>query len=442
MGPVTHPQAPAPPTRVRHVVLGTACTLAILIYVQRQGFVASTPYIKADLRLSDELMGYLGSVWLIAYGAFQVPGGLLGDRLGARHMLTLLVLGWSVAVGAVALIVGLPPGGWVPFAALAALQFVFAGFQAGGFPGLARVVADWIPSRQRGSAQGMIWTFSRLGGALAPVLVVWLITGVFGGWAAPCLILFAVGLVWCAAFWPWFRDRPADMPKVNAAELALIAADRPEPAGPRPAVSWRRFLGSRNVWALCLMYGFVGFAGNFLTRLLNIYLRDHRHLGDQTTAVLAGLPLACGVVSCLAGGLLSDWLVRRTGSRTWGRRAVGGTTLALASLACLLPIWAGEVWLIGLAFGAWMFFSDGMMGPAWASCADVGERYAGTLSGAMNMTGAFMGAAGMALAGRLLDRHDYDLMFVVFAASYGLAALCWLGVDVTKPLVPRNEPEA
>ena len=117
---------------------------------------------------------------------------------------------------------------------------------------------------------------------------------------------------------------------------------------------------------------------------------------------------------------------------------MGFPTLALAGLACLLPICANEVWMLAIAFSAWFFFNDGMMGPAWASCADVGERYAGTLSGAMNMTGAFMGAIGMALAGKLLREGEYDLMFTVFACSYGLAALCWLAVDVTKPLTKAN----
>ena len=79
-----------------------------------------------------------------------------------------------------------------------------------------------------------------------------------------------------------------------------------------------------------------------------------------------------------------------------------------------------------------------MLGPAWASCADIGERYAGTLSGAMNMTGAFAGAAGMTLAGWWLDLGQYYLIFIVFASSYALAALCWFAVDVTKPLVPRQ----
>jgi len=440
---MTSAPAPGPgaaaPTLVRYQVLAVACSLAVLTYLQRQGFVAGTPYIKEDLGLNDEQMGYLASVWLVAYGAFQVPGGLLGDRLGARHLLTILVLGWSLLGGAVALTAALPPGGWLVFAFLLALRVLFGAFQAGGFPGLARVVADWMPAQQRGFAQGMIWTFSRLGGFLAPLLVVWLIKRVFGDWATPCWLLAGLGLLWCAFFWSWFRNRPDEMSRVNAAELALVASGRSSaPAAPGP-VPWSRFLRSRNVWGLCLMYGFVGFAGNFITSLLNIYLHDHRHLDDQTTAWLAGLPLGFGIVSCLLGGVVSDWLIRRLGSRKWGRRLVGCVVLVLAGLATLSVIWVEEVWLLGLAFSAWFFFNDATMGPAWASCADVGERYAGTLSGAMNMTGAFLGAVGMGLAGRLLNRGLGDVVFILFACSYALAALCWLAVDVTKPLVPRAE---
>src|SRR5437867_2676983 len=128
------------PTRVRYQVLAVACSLAVLTYVQRQGFVAGTPYIKHDLGLNDADMGYLAAVWLVAYGLFQVPGGLLGDRLGARHLLTLLVVCWSVTVGAVALTAGLAPGSWLAFGSLLALRFLFGMFQAGGFPGLARVI--------------------------------------------------------------------------------------------------------------------------------------------------------------------------------------------------------------------------------------------------------------------------------------------------------------
>jgi sugar phosphate permease len=414
------------------LVLASACALAVLTYVQRQGFVAGTPYIKHDLGLDDEQMGYLASVWLVAYGLFQVPGGLIGDRLGARHLLTILVLGWSLTAGAVALTASLPPGTWLVFAVLVALRFLFGALQAGGFPALARVIADWLPAQLRGLAQGLVWTSSRLGGAVAPLLVVWMI-GAFGNWSTPLWLLAGLGLLWCASFWPWFRDRSANRPAKPQ------AVEEPRAGTPRRAFPTASFLGSRNVWALCLMYGFVGFGGNFITSLLPIYLRDHLRLEDRTAALLAGLPLAAGVASCLLGGVLSDLLIYCTGSRKWGRRLVGLVALALAGLMCLLAIGASELWLVALAFSAWFFFNDATMGPAWASCADVGERYAGALSGAMNMTGAFLGAVGMALAGRLLRLGLSEVMFVLFACSYGLAALCWLAVDVTKPLLPRDQ---
>jgi sugar phosphate permease len=427
------------PTRVRYQVLAAACSLAVLTYVLRQGFVGGTPYIKEALGLHDEQVGYLAAVWLLAYGAFQVPGGLLGDWFGGRHLLTLLVLGWSLLTASVALTVFLPAGGWWPFAFLLVLRFLFGALQAGGFPALARVLADWMPMRQRGFAQGLVWTFSRLGGALAPPLYLWLFRAC-GGWAPPFWLLACLGLLWCAGFWPWFRNRPGEMKQVNDAERELIESGRPlalTPAGPLP---WSQFLGSLNVWALCLMYGFVGFSGNFITSLLPVYLRDHRGLTGEATAWLSGLPLACGVVSCVLGGVQSDWLIRRLGNRTWGRRLVGVVSLALAGIAVLFVPWVEEVWLLAALFSAMFFFNDANMGPAWASCADVGERYAGTLSGAMNMAGSVLGAAGMAFAGYCFKR-DWDVpVFVVFACSYGLASLCWLAVDVTKPLVPKDQP--
>lgn len=426
------------PTFVRYQVLAVACSLAVLTYVQRQGFTAATPYIKHDLGFRDEQMGYFFSVWLVAYGIFQVPCGLIGDRIGSRHLLAILVLGWSLTLMVVALSVFLPHGGWALLVVLA-LRFIFGGFQAGVFPGLARVVADWMPPKQRGFAQGSIWTFSRLGGALAPVVIVWMIIKVFHGWAITLTLVAGLGVVWSALFWLWFRNRPDEMRRLNAAELKLIARQRPVAPKSSGPVPWKRLLTSPSVWGLCAMYGCVGFAGNFITNFLNVYLRDHRRLPDETTAWLSGLPLAAGVVSCLSGGVISDWLIQRLGSRKWGRRLVGSVALGSAGLATFCTPWVQEVWQLAIVLGAWMFSNDAMLGPAWASCADIGERHAGTLSGAMNMTGAFTGAAGMTLAGRWLGQGHYHLMFTIFAASYGLAALCWFAVDVTRPLVPAPE---
>jgi ACS family glucarate transporter-like MFS transporter len=431
---------PGPSARastVRYWVLSAACGLAVIAYVQRIGFQYGVPEVKADLGLSNGQVGYLTAAFLIAYGVFQVPAGALGDRYGGRLVLTLLAAGSSLLTAAVALTAYVPRGAAWAFGALLALRFLFGALQAGLFPAVSRALADWMPVSARASAIGSVWTFSRLGGACAPFLF----GGLFrssGTWAAPFWAFAGAGLLWCMAFWPWYRDRPDSNRRVNAAELDLIAEGRtpsaPE-AGPGPGpVPWRAIVGSVNVWALGVMYGCVGFAGNFFTNLLPLYLRDDRHLSAGLTERISGLVLASGLVGCLAGGFVSDAVVRATGSRRWGRRLNGCVGLSCAGLAFLATLWVHDARLLGLLFCLTFFFNDLNMAPAWAACADVGERYTGTIGGAMNMTGQFTGAAGMTLLGRMIDSHGAGRVFFYFACSYGLAALSWLMIDVTRPV--------
>ncbi len=424
------------PTRVRHSVLAVGCSFAFLTYIQRQAFVAATPEIKVALDLNQEQMGYLASAFLVAYGLFQVPCGLIGDRLGARHLLTILVLGWSVLTGVTALASRLPVGGAWPFCYLIGVRFLFGAFQAGAFPAWARVMTDWTLVGQRATAQGAVWMLSRLGGVVGPYLFLGLFL-CFDTWTTPLWVLAGLGVVWCAAFWPWFRNRPEQMRQVNEAERELIAAGRGTAASERGIVPWSTLLTSVNVWALCLMYGFVGFAGNFITNLLPVYLADNRELPPKLVKGLMSLPLAFGIISCLLGGFLSDWIIGLWGSRKWGRRFSGFIGLTLAGLTILVVPWVQSVWLLAVVLSASVFFNDFNKRPARAPCADRGERTAGTISGAMNMIGQFGGALGMSFAGSMLEGGHSELLFIVFACSYALAACCWLAVDVTRPLIQR-----
>jgi MFS family permease len=428
----------APASRVRYQVLAFASVLALITYIQRLGLVRdSGPELKRTLDLDDAQMGDAVAAFLVAYGLCQVPGGWLADRFGGRYVITALVLGWSLLTGAVAVAGVLPTAAAFPF--LVAIIFCFGLLQAGIFPSWSRVIADWVPVQERASAQGTLWMFSRLGGAVT-AYVFWVLLVLFGSWMPVFGVLAGLGFVWVAFFWPWFRNRPEEMSRVNVAERALIVAGRDAAAPTAEALPWRRMLTSVSVWSLCLMYGFVGFAGNFFTSTLNRYLHDHRRLSDGATALLSSLPLAFSMASCILGGVLSDWIIRRTGSRKWGRRLNGVVGLVCAGGMLLGTVWVpnSALWLLGFLFSAAFFCNDLVMGPAWASCADIAERHAGALSGAMNMTGAFLGAAGMSLAGRLMARHEYETMFIIFACSYTLAALCWLGVDVTKRLTPET----
>jgi ACS family glucarate transporter-like MFS transporter len=428
----------APATRVRYYVLAVGCGLSLLLYLHRQSFVRAHPDIGESLGLNAEQFGNMQSAFLIGYAIFQVPCGLIGDRLGARVLLTFLVLAWSLMTGITALAGYFPASAGGPYAFLLVARFLFGVFQAGFFPVWSRVIADWIPITERGSAQGFVWMFSRLGGAVSPFLFLGLLD-LCGTWTTPFWLEAGLGVLVAVPFWLWFRNRPDQMQHVNAAERALISAGRPDAAPLRGPIPWMALLTSVNVWGLCLMYGFVGSSGNFITNLLPIYLKVNRQLSPAATTWLAGLPLAAGVVSCLTGGVLSDWISRRWQSRKWGRRISGIVGLTLAGLAILAVPWVHSVWILAMLLSVSFFGNDLMIGPAWAACADVGEKYAGTISGAMNMVGQFFGAAGMHFAGAMLREGHTQSLFLLFGCAYGLAALCWLAVDVTRPLKVKDE---
>lgn len=427
-------------TKVRYAVLAAACSLALVTYVHRIGFSVGAPELKKDIGLNDEQMGYLLAAFFWAYGGFQVLGGWLGDRLGVRHLLTLMVLAWSLVTGAVALVVYIP-GQEEKLWFLLVLRFLFGVFQAGGFPLLSRLNADWMPVTMRGTSQGLIWMSSRLGGALIPLILVPMFAW-FGTWRTPFWVLAGVGFVWCAAFWPWFRDTPEESLLVNDAERALIVSGRAPRKEGRHSVPWRRLFGSTSAWSLCLAYGFMGFSSNFFIGWLPTYLREHREFSADMAKWITSLPLACGVLACVSGGALSDWFIRRTGNRGWGRRLNGTVGLAVSALAFSATIYVKDPVQLTVLLCVTFVCSDLSMATAWACCADIGERSAGTLGGSMNMMANLGGATSAMIAGYLFQHHRPNDVFLMSSASYLLASLSWLGVDANRPLTAPEPGEA
>lgn len=426
-------ELPARPTWVRYQVLAAGCVLAIITYIHRVGFATASAEFKTALNLNDKQLGRLMSAFMIGYGLFEMPWGYLGDRLGVRNILAWIILGGSILTASLALVGLLPPDVAVVFNVLLVLRFAFGAFQAGTFPSISRMMADWMPSTERGSAQGAIWMSSRIGGAAAPLLLVGLID-YWHDWKRPLVVVAGLGLAWCGWFWFWFRNRPEQMQQVNEAERKLIQASRSIGAGSdHGPIPWSRLLGSRSVWCLCLMYGFLGFSGNFYLTLLPTYLKNHRGLDRDTAGLLTSLPFVLGVAACLAGGVMSDAIIRRWG-RGWGRRIVGALGLLVAGLAIIAIPWVSRVWTLATLLSLAFFGNDLAMAPAWAAAADIGERYTGVLSGAMNMAASFMAAVEASVIGQLLDSHDVVTPFLLLALSYALGTLCWIGVDVRRTL--------
>jgi ACS family glucarate transporter-like MFS transporter len=438
----------APATRFRHAVLASACALAVVTYIHRAGFGSNSSELLGDLGMDVVELSWMTVAFMLAYGLFEVPWGRLGDRSGARDLLAVVAVGGSVMTAGVAGVVLLPRSYPVQLGFLLVLRFLFGMFQAGTFPILSRMMADWMPTTERGTAQGLIWMCSRAGAVLAPVVMVWLFHRL-GDWRSPMVLGAGLGGLWCLAVWPWLRSRPDQVARVNAAERALIAGGRDSSkqvaAGRAP---WGAILRSSNVWALWWMYGFLGFSGNFFLFLFANYLQDYRHLAKDAAKWMTVVPFACGVVACISGGVLSDAIIRRTGDRRLGRRLVGAGGLTLAGVMILISPGVDDLGWLAVLYGLTFFGNDLAMGPAWAAAGEIGERHAGTIAGAMNMMSSLMAALAAVIAGQFFraaalaekagdlaaHRLDMTVPFVIFAASYFLGALCWLRVDVTRTI--------
>jgi len=309
--------------------------------------------------------------------------------------------------------------------------------EAGAYPNIARALGRWFPFRERAAAQSFIWLSSRWGGAFAPLLIGGLMR-LGGGWQRAFGILGLLGLVWALFFFLWFRDRPEDKPQVNAAERELIRAGEPgggsiyDDAGPRP-FRWTS-LFSANVLALCLVSFCVSFCFYFYITFLPKYLKDQFQVDYGQSQFLSGLPLLIGGVACLVGGFLSDYAIRKTGSKRWGRSLIpiaGWTAAGLCALAVSQLHSAGAIMtLIVLAFA----LQDLGVPSMWSLPADIGGRFAGTVGGWMNSAGAVGGMLSPLVAAKVSIAHGWNATFVVFGIVYLLGALAWLRVDAGRPL--------
>jgi nitrate/nitrite transporter NarK len=273
-------------------------------------------------------------------------------------------------------------------------------------------------------------------------------------WRQTFYLFGALGVGWCVLFALWFRNRPSEKPTVNAAELDLIQAGRHDVGTGHGNVPWMKLLKNRNLWFLCIMYFCSAYGWYFnityLPRFLEQQGVDPKSL---VGAVFKGGPLWLGAFACLAGGFLTDWYIRRTGNRKWGRRLFGVIGHGLTSLFCLALVFSTDPFYSFLAISLAAFCNDLTMGSARAVCQDIGRKYAAIVAGCMNTIGNLGGALAGWLTGEILHlalagvdpaqeaaarRFGYQINFVTFALAYMLAVVLWTRIDPTKPVVPEE----
>lgn len=460
--------------KVRYVVLLMLVLLSVVTYLDRICIGVAASEIQKDLGISEQAWGWVLGAFLLGYGIFEIPSGGLGDWIGQRKVLTRIVVWWSAFTALTPLATN--------YYLLITTRFLFGAGEAGAYPNASGCISRWFPIGERARAQGLVWGASRLGGALTPLLVVPLMKAL--GWQSCFWVFGALGLVWAAVWYVWFRDDPAEHSAVTKEELAEIsdmplaasqeiAAPRPQSLGSSTAASvnpyaspafaydqaakstfasreaaaghrgvpWGPLFASPQLWLIIGMYWFYVFGFIFFMFWLPKFLTQGRGFSAEAMGICVALTFSAGALGNVAGGWASDRLSKRFGLAI-GRKLIGVTCLTLSGLlllaAAFTPGQLSVAVLLILCFG----ITDGMLPCSWAICLDVGKRYSGAVSGAMNTAGQAAGYICTVLFGYLVTWYDsYDTPLLFLAPNLFVAAVLFALIDPTRPLVTDQTGE-
>jgi MFS family permease len=413
--------------KYRHRTLGFLFFLSIITYLDRVCIGVAGPRMQDELGISTQRWGWVIGAFTLSYMLFEIPGGALGDRIGARKVLTRIVIWWSAFTSFTGMVSN--------FFLLLFTRFMFGAGEAGAYPNCSSSISRWFPTAERARAHSVVWMASRIGGAIAPWLVVPIQRAY--GWRASFLIFGIVGVVWALLWYWWYRDHPSQKEGVTPEELQEIGATAAPEA--HRGLPWGIALRDWNLWKIMLMYHTYCWGSYFYLGWLPTYLQKGRGLTEKEMAVMASLPFLVGACGNLFGGWLSDRLVKQHSLRL-GRRSVGTAGLALSALfmllAALTPYKFMAVLFLTLGYGS----MDCMLPVSWAVCLDVGKKYAGSVSGTMNMAGQVGSFASSVAFGYIVAgfNNNYNAPLFPMAALLLVSALFFWRIDPAKQLIPER----
>ena len=408
--------------RYRNRVLGLLSLLTVITYLDRVCISVAGPRIQDSLHLTPAQWGWVTGIFTLSYGAFEIPTGLLGDRIGARRVLTRVVLWWSAFTTFTGMVGG--------YYSMLVTRFFFGAGEAGAYPNISVVIARWVPVEERGRAFGFLLAAAQVGGAIAPLLVVPI--QIHYGWRASFYVFGIVGVAWAVLWYSWYRDSPAEMSGVSAAE---IAETKGLVTSTRHMLPWGLALRSINFWRIPIICFCYIYTNVFFLTWFHTYLVKARGFSEKQL-LLSSLPFFVAACANLAGGLASHLLVKRVGLR-WGRCALGVIGLGVAGLSMVAVLFTHNPYvaltLLCVVNGGITFQQP----IAFAVCLDIGGAYSGAIVGVLNTAAGVAGFLSSLAFGYIVGHTgSYNLPFVPMAALLFIGAYTWLKFDPTQRLTP------
>lgn len=318
------------PTKVRWLIFALICCTSFTLYLHRYtwGFIKND--VREEFNWSYGELGILDASFNLSYGLGQVPSGMLGDWFGPHALLGLIILLWSLAMGAIVLVGS--------YTAAVIARLAFGATQAGCYPTLSKVTKLWFPLRVRTSVQGWVATFFGRGGGAASFF---LVGTVLMGWCAlswrqSLVVLTVFGLGFGLLFIWLFRNTPKEHKWANEAETDLITDGNPEVGqATRTRLRWRKLFGSGNMWRLFVQQFTSAFADNLYVYWIPIYLLTAKSLDVKEAGWMSAVPLLGGAIGGMIGGTLQNYFIVKTGKRRWCRSLTGLIGKGLATVIML-----------------------------------------------------------------------------------------------------------
>ena len=408
--------------RYRWVIVALLFMATAINYIDRQMIGVLKPTLRDEFGWSEADFASIVFWFQMAYAIGYVGFGRIVDRLGARLGYALAIVIWTISHMAHGLATGV--------ASFAAARFGLGIGESGNFPAGISAVTEWFPQKERAFAIGLFNAGANVGAIITPLLVPALV--LWFDWRVAFYLTGLFGVLWLAVWWAVYR-RPAEHPRVSAAELAWIQQDPPDRV---ETIGWGKLIFVRETWAYALGKFLIDPIWWFFLFWLPGYLFDRYNLDLKTF----GLPLASIYLisdfGSVAGGWLSSRLIKAGRTPNFARKF----TMLICAL-CVVPIWFAQsldslwaaVLVIGLATAAHQAFSANL----YTIPSDIFPRAAvGSVVGIGGTVGA-LGGMGMALfTGYVLESTggNYQVLFAICASAYLLALL------VVHMLAPKLTP--
>ena len=417
-------------SRVRWFLIFGLFMLGAVAFLDRVNISIAGSSIAAEYHLSNTQLGWIFSSFLWGYASFQTIGGWLADRFGPRRVLTAGVLWWGIFTALTAAV-----STRIAFALLvfAAVRFLLGAGEAIMYPASNQFVSRWIPSPERGIANGLIFAGVGFGAGVTPALVTYVM--LHYGWRSSFWMSAIIGLIAGTAWFLVARDTPEQHAFVSALELAHIQAGRTAKSGPGGRIAWSTILASKEVLALTLSYFSFGYVAWIFFNWFFSYLANVRGLNLKTSAFYTTLPFLAMAACSPLGGVISDMLSTLYGKRA-GRCGIAIFGLVLTAVFLVLgsQVQSARLASLVLAGGAGALYLS--QSSFWSVTADIASGSSGSVSGFMNMGNQFGGALTVILTPFLASRFRWTTSFFVAAGLSVLGAVAWLLVDPECGLSP------